>query len=417
MKLRPIAISLSPNTFSQDVLLALRLLFSPWQWLRGKAIKELEERFKDYFKVKYAVSFNSGRSAEYAILKATGIKKGDEVLVQGFTCVVVPNSVIWLGAKPVYVDFEKESLNMDPDDLEKKISLKSKAIIVQHTFGKPAKIEVIKRIAQKHKLLIIEDCAHSLGAKYKNRKLGTFGEAAFFSFGRDKVISSVFGGMAITNNPKIGRKLSSNQQRLRYPSYFWVFQQLLHPIVFVLVLKLYNFLNLGKIILIGFQKLGLLSFPVSKDEAVTKQPQEFPTRLPNAQATLALSQFKRLKKFNQQRERISRLYRQKLKLKQLTHLSPIRGEIYMRYPVLVQRAHELIDHAQKKGILLGDWYQNIVDPKGVDFSKAGYSLGSCPNGEKIAQRVVNLPTYPRMRLREAKEVVQLIKGFFKKENG
>ncbi len=89
----------------------------------------------------------------------------------------------------------------------------------------------------------------------------------------------------------------------------------------------------------------------------------------------------------------------------------------MRYPVLVQRAHELIDHAQKKGILLGDWYQNIVDPKGVDFSKAGYSLGSCPNGEKIAQRVVNLPTYPRMRLREAKEVVQLIKGFFKKENG
>lgn len=416
MKFSPIAISLSPNTFREDVLLALKLLFLPWRWKMGKTINSLEKEFKKYFGVRYAISFNSGRSAEYAILKAVGIKKRDEVLIQGFTCVVVPNSILWLDAKPVYIDFEKESLNMNPSDLKEKTTSKSKAVIVQHTFGKPAKIEEIKNIAKKYNLFIIEDCAHSLGARHRGRKLGTFGDAAFFSFGRDKVISSVFGGMAITNDPKIGQKLLDFQQKIPYPSYFWIFQQLLHPVVFVPVLVFYNFFDLGKLILVGFQKLKLLSFPVTIDEAKTKQPPEFPTRLPNALATLALSQFKKLNQYNQKREKISEWYRKELRLKQITHLSPSSGEIYMRYPVFVQKAHELIAYAKEKGFLLGDWYQNIVDPKGVDFAKAGYSLGNCPEGEKIAKKVVNLPTYPRMTLEEAKEVVQLIREFFQKEN-
>jgi dTDP-4-amino-4,6-dideoxygalactose transaminase len=414
---KTIAISLSPNTFRKDITLALKLLFSPWQWRRGKAIELLEEEFKNYFRVKYAVSFNSGRTAEFAILKAMGIKKGDEVLIQGFTCVVVPNPVIWLEARPAYVDFERESLNMDPNDLRKKVTLKSKAIIVQHTFGKPAKIDEIKRIAKKNNLFLIEDCAHSLGARFKGRKLGVYGEAAFFSFGRDKVISSVFGGMAITNNENIGEELERIQKELKFPSYFWIFQQLLHPIIFVFVLKFYNFFNLGKLILVGFQKLKLLSFSVTIAETETKQPPEFPTKLPHAQAALALLQFKRLSEFNRKREQISEVYKKKLRLKPVTHLTPVSGEIHMRYPVLAQKAHDLIDYAKKKGILLGDWYQNIVDPKGVDFAKAGYSLGSCPEGEEIAKKVINLPTYPKMTPEEVEKVVQLIKDFFQKENG
>ncbi len=411
---KPIAISLSPNTEKQDVLLAAKMLFSLRQWLKGKQIKELESSFKNYFKVKYAVSFNSGRSAEYTLLKSMGLEKNDEVLIQAFTCVVVPNPVLWLKAKPVYVDFEKDSLNMNPRDLKKKITSKSKIVIVQHTFGKPAKIEEIRKIAKDHRLLLIEDCAHSLGAKYKNKKLGTYGEAAFFSFGRDKVISSVFGGMAITNNDQIGKKLLEIQKKLSFPSRFWIAQQLFHPIAFEIILPLYNFFSLGKLLLVIFQKLNLLSRAVSKEEKITNQPKDYPHKLANAQATLALSQFQRLAKFNQQRKKIGEIYRQELK--GIKTLKPVSGEIFMRYTVLSKQAKEMINQAKKKGILLGDWYQNIVDPQGVNFKRAGYSWGSCPVAEEISPQVVNLPTYPLMGEKEAHRVINLIRSFLKKND-
>jgi perosamine synthetase len=103
----PVAISLSPNAFPEDILLVLKIIFSPWCWHQINQIKKLEAEFRQFFKVRYAISFNSGRVAEYALLKAVGVGGGDEVLVPAFTCVVVPNSVLWLKAKPVYVDFEK----------------------------------------------------------------------------------------------------------------------------------------------------------------------------------------------------------------------------------------------------------------------------------------------------------------------
>lgn len=411
---KTIAISLSPNTEKRDVLLAVKLLFSPWLWLKGETIKKVERAFKKHFSAKYAVSFNSGRSAEYAILKAIGIKKGDEVLIQAFTCVVVPNSIFWLGAKPVYVDFEKESFNMNPADLKRKITPRSRAIIVQHTFGKPAKIEEIKEIAKENKLLLIEDCAHSLGATYQSRKLGTFGSAAFFSFGRDKVISSVFGGMAITNDSKIGENLLNLQKEIDFPSCFWVFQQLFHPIAFSLILLLYNFFSLGKVMLVILQKLNFLSRAVSNQEKKTRQPQNFPAKLPNAQAAMALFQFQRLAKFNQKREKISQIYRKKLKVKGIKSLSPVPGEIYMRYAIISKQAKEILDYAKKRGIVLGDWYQNIVDPKGVDFTKAGYLKGSCPVAEEVSRQIVNLPTYPRMKPEESQQVINIIKEFLKR---
>lgn|SRR4030043_1232045 len=410
-----IAISLSPNTEKKDIFLALKLIFSPWKWLKGKKIEELEAAFRHYFKIKFAVSFKNGRSAEYAILKSMGVKNGDEVLIQAFTCVVVPNPILWLGAKPVYVDFEEESLNMDPRDLKKKITAKSKVIIVQHTFGKPAKIKQIMDIAKNNKLFLIEDCAHSLGAQTANKKLGTYGDAAFFSFGRDKVISSVFGGIAITNNNQIGQKLLKIKQKANFPSRFWVFQQLFHPIAFSFILSLYNFLGLGKVILFGLQKIGLLSRAVSPEEKMTQQPKNFLTKLPNALASLALFQFQRLEEFNQKRRKISDVYRKRLVLQKLKPLVRVPGEIDMRYTLISQEAGNLLEFAKKRGILLGDWYQQIIDPKGVNLKKAGYVWGSCPAAEKIAKNVINLPTYPRMKIKEAEKVVNLLKEYFKEK--
>ena len=229
----PIAISLSPNTDKKDVQEAVRVMFSPWSWKDGSAIGKVESWFKHEYAAGASVSFNSGRSALYALLKSFEIKEGDEVILQAFTCVAVCDAILWCGVKPVFVDIDR-TLNVDPTDLEKKITSETRAIIVQHTFGIPAQIKEISVIAKKHNLILIEDCAHCLGAAVENRKLGTFGDAAFFSFGRDKIVSSVFGGLAIIkpNFKTEIKNLKKMHEDLSFPSYGWIFQQIVHPIFF-----------------------------------------------------------------------------------------------------------------------------------------------------------------------------------------
>ena len=272
---RPISISFSPNTQADDIRLAWKILFQPWQWGKGKEIQKIEEKFKKYLKVKYAFSFNSGRSALLAILKSLDIEEGGEILLQAFTCSAAVNPILWQKLKPVFVDIDA-TLNLDPQKLERKITKKSKAVIIQHTFGCPAKIEEIKNICQKYNLFLIEDCAHSLGARHKGSLVGTLGDATFFSFGRDKVISSVYGGMAITNNKKIAQKLKEFQDSISFPLSSWVFQQILHPISFATFLPIYSFLNLGKGILYLKRKLNLLSPALYNQEKYGGQPLYFP---------------------------------------------------------------------------------------------------------------------------------------------
>src|SRR4030043_1069325 len=161
----PISISLSPNTERDDVRLALKTIFRPWLWKRGKAILELEEEFKKYLGVKYAFSFNSGRSSLMAILKVLNLEKGSEVLLQAFTCNAAVNPIIWTGLKPVFVDVNEKTFNMDAEDLRKKITLRRdsgqapRVVMVQHTFGLSADMDEILEICQKNNLILIEDCA------------------------------------------------------------------------------------------------------------------------------------------------------------------------------------------------------------------------------------------------------------------
>src|SRR3989344_9676032 len=174
-KFKPISISLSPNVEKDDLHLALNLIIRPWLWKRGKAIEEIESEFKKYLDVKYAVSFNSGRSALYAILKALneieGLKKGDGVALQAFTCNAAPNPILWADLEPIYVDCNKEDFNIDVNDLTLRLATlaqgkRPKVLVVQHTFGLPANIDEIRAICEVNKLILIEDCAHSLGAEY-----------------------------------------------------------------------------------------------------------------------------------------------------------------------------------------------------------------------------------------------------------
>src|SRR3989338_6812839 len=171
---KPVSISLSPNKEKDDILLALKLLFKPWQWqsqkpaIAGNSDRRLENEFKSYLGLKNAISFNSGRSALMAILH--GLKNGDpflakglegrEILLQAFTCNATANPIIWSGFKPVYVDCNEQTFNINTYDLRKKITPNTKAVLVQHTFGIPANIDEILNICSQYNLILIEDCAH-----------------------------------------------------------------------------------------------------------------------------------------------------------------------------------------------------------------------------------------------------------------
>jgi len=410
-KRKPIFISLSPNTEKDDVILALKILFQPWIWKKKSNL--LEEEFKNYFKVKYAFSFNSGRSALMAILSALDLKEGDEVLIQAFTCNALVNPIIWLKLKPVFVDCEKETLNLDIEDLKRKISPKSKVLIVQHTFGLPSDLKEILEICKEKNLILIEDCAHSLGATFEGRKIGTFSKAAFFSFGRDKVISSVFGGMVITDDEIIGKKIKEFWEKLENPSYFWILQQILYPILVELIIKpLFDFFGVGKVLLFIFQKLNILSKAVTKREKKGEKPGYFPKKMPFALSLLAQNQFKKLDRFNQHREKIAQIYEKELK--DLNVILPKRkeGRIWMRYSLIFDFETEfLLKKLSKNKIFLDDgWRKTPIVPPDTDLEKMKYNLGSCPQAEKVAKTILNLPTHINITTEDAKKVIIFLKN-------
>ncbi len=415
--MKPIFISLSPNIEKDDLKETLRLIFCcPWKWKKGKTTKLLEEKFKEYLGVKYTFSFNSGRSAWFAILKSLKLKKGEEVLVQAFTCNALINPILALNLKPVYVDIEQDTLNIDPEDLRKKISPKSKVVVAQHTFGLPSKIDQILEICQKHNLILIEDCAHSLGARYNAKKIGTFGRAAFFSFGRDKIISSVYGGMAVTNDPLLADGLEKFWQNCSYPGNFWIFQQLLHPILIEYLVKpLYGFSTLGKYFLVALQKLKILSKAVTKKEKQGKLPDYIPQRMPEALARLALNQFQKLERFNKHRKKIAEIYHRQLRGLKVRLPIDNSGRVYMRYSLICEKVNtdKILKNLRGKKIFLNDgWRKTVIVPPDTNQEKMNYSKGSCPTAEKVANTILNLPTHINIKEQQAEYIVKAIKDLY-----
>lgn len=406
MTLRPIAIGLSPNTFLDDYAVAFKTLLKPWRWQSGDAVTEVENWFAAYLSTADVVSFNAGRSALLGILSALNISRGDEVLIQAFTCVAVPNSIVWNHATPVFVDID-DSFNIDLSDAQKKITPQTKALIVQHTFGIPAEMSKIVAFCKKNKLLLIEDCAHALGATYKEKKCGTFGDAAFFSFGRDKIVSSVFGGVGVIYDSAKQPLLRMYQQKLAQPKTRWIVQQLLHPLLFSLILPLYNVFSLGKGIIWISMKVGLLSYPVYEAEKKGLRPNDFPKKFPNALAMLALNQLKKLEQLNQRRKEITQKYEKAFASQKIKTQTSCEGSIFLRFSILTPRADELRFKAKRHGVLLGNWYHHVVDPKGYAREKY-YREGSCIQAESTATRVVNLPTYPTLTNEQVDIVINLV---------
>lgn len=173
----------------------------------GKRVQDLERLLKDYLNVKNVVSVNSGTAALYSALLAMGIGQGDEVLLPSFTFVATANSVVAAGAKPVFVDINREDYTIDITDLKTKITKKSKAIIPVHLYGHPADMDEISEVAYAHSIDIIEDACQSLGSLYKNAQTGTLGKLGCFSFYASKVLTAGEGGAVATNDDNLANNL------------------------------------------------------------------------------------------------------------------------------------------------------------------------------------------------------------------
>ncbi|MFA5750661.1 MAG: aminotransferase class I/II-fold pyridoxal phosphate-dependent enzyme [Candidatus Shapirobacteria bacterium] len=390
---RLIFTGLSPNAERDDLSLAASLLLSPWKWIHGEGAERLERMISTRLNRAEAIAFTSGRGALASILEALHLPPGSGILLQAYSCVVDPNAIHWAGYVPVFVDIEEDSLNMDPDDLERKWNPTCRAVIIQHTMGRPANMDRLMEIAQRRHLVVIEDCAHALGATYHRKEVGSFGDAAFFSFGRDKIISSVFGGCAVTRDIELAKRIRAIRTREGAPRRAWTLQQLFHPL-FLLAVKATYRIGLGPILFVLGKKTRLISYSVHPAERTGQRPRAMSRILPNALALLAIHQLEKLDHLNAHRRSIAAHYANALEGVTgvaLPAQEPDTLPVFLRYTLRTEHAVEMMHCARKANVRLGDWYRTVIAPVGTERI-ATYERGSCPTAERVALQTVNLPT-------------------------
>lgn len=391
----------APNENYKDSILALKLLFSPWIWKKGRQIDNLKRRLKSRFFTKdTSISFFfTGRAALHQYLASLGLKKNDEIIVQAFTCEAVILPIMELGLVPKYVDIGKSDYSMDFIDLQKKITPKTKVIIIQHTFGFTPKDRVaIISWAMKHNLRVIEDLAHGFDQDlFRDKK---FSSALLLSFGRSKSFSSVFGGAIAIRGSKARHTIEKMENNLVDPKMHMILKIILYKIFSVLIKSTYGF-SIGKIMHFLFKQFHLFVPEVTKMEKKGQFNKLFLTKFPNSGAIMLNSQLDRFNDVYKIRKQISSFYDNKLKVAISNHTS------LLRYPYLCESPDDVKRHALAQHIRLGTWYQQVVAPKEIDLDYFKYAKGTCPVAESLCERIINLPT--NITIQEAEKIIKFLK--------
>jgi perosamine synthetase len=211
----------SPDITYKEVEVINQVLATPFLSI-GPKVKEFEGKMARYIGTKYAVAVNSGTSGLHLCVRSLDIKDGDEVITSPFSFIASANCILFERAKPVFVDINENTLCIDADKIEEKITEKTKAILPVHVFGHPCQMDKIMAIARKHNLTVIEDACEAIGAEYKGQKVGSFGNAAVFAFYPNKQITTSEGGMVVTNDEKIAKLCQSMRNQGRDEGDEWL---------------------------------------------------------------------------------------------------------------------------------------------------------------------------------------------------
>jgi dTDP-4-amino-4,6-dideoxygalactose transaminase len=354
--------------------------------------------------------FWKGRVALYAILEATGITSG-EVVLPAFTCVVVPNAILYAGARPVYAEIEPITFHVDLARLEERITPRTKAILAQNTFGLAPPVDELREITRRRGLLLVEDCAHGFGGTYRGRKNGTLADASFFSTQWNKPFSTGLGGIAVTPDPRIASRLREIEARAEAPTgreeaslaaLLRLRRILGRPEFFALAATSYRALARAGIV---------LGSSAPEEVSGTSQPKGFLKAMSPVQARVGLKELHRIDAYNSHRRSIAGIYDRALDDMKLArpHAPPEAGHTFLKYPVFVRDRDRFVRRAAARGIALSDWFCSPIHPVRSGWEKWLYEAGSNPVAEDRSSRVVNLPTQPGVTETYAHRVVKFLR--------
>ncbi len=340
--------------------------------------------------------FWKGRVAFYALLKAMGVKEGEEVILPAFTCVVVPNAILYLGAKPVYVDVTEKTYNMDIDRVSAAISDRTKVIVCQNTYGLSSNLDGLKDIADRHGLYTIEDCTHGFGGTYKGEANGLTCDAAFFSTQWNKPFSTGIGGFAVVNNGVLAHRLSDLEKDLVGPTskelinlkmLYFVRRYLINDKTYWPLVRIYRWLSRNNLV------VGSSS---GEEISSVSMPEGYFKAFSNVQAKEGIKSLSWLPKDLDVRKMTARLYNKVLADSGKCHVdeSLFDDHSFLKYPLLVKDRAKFMRLAEKHRVALGDWFLSPLHPIKGDLTPWGYEYGKFPVAECLASHVVNLPTTP-----------------------
>ncbi len=338
--------------------------------------------------------FWKGRVALYSLLKAIDIQPGDEVILPAYTCVVVPNAILYAGGKPVYVDISPDTFNMDIGLLEAAITPKTRVILCQNTYGLSSHLDAINAMAQKHGLITIEDCTHGFGGSYQGRPNGTHCDAAFFSTQWNKPFSSGVGGFALTRDPSIAERLAALSRTLPHPPFrnlavlkalYFVRRYLLTQRNYWSLVRLYRWLSRHNLI------VGSSSGPELLD---SRMPANYLYGFSKTQSREAIRNLAMLPVWQKEQRDNARVYTEFLRRHGKCHVSPALHDDhgFLKYPLLVKNRPAFMAAAEKARINLGDWFVSPLHPVEGDLSDWGFAPENFPVATGIARHMVNLPT-------------------------
>lgn len=346
-----------------------------WISSSGQYVSQFEEKFAKFLGVKYALTTTSGTTALHLALTTLDIGPGDEVILPTLTMAACPMSILYTGAKPVLVDSEPETYNLNIQQIQEKITQKTKAIMIVHLYGHPVDITPILQIAKKYHLKIIEDAAEAHGTEYKGRKVGTFGDINCFSFYANKIITTGEGGMVVTNSKRLYQRAKALKDLAHSPK-----ERFLHTAV-------------------GFNY-----------------------RMTNLQAALGLAQLEKIKNYIKLKRKMARIYH--LKLKNIRGLKlPIEKKwaknVYWMYSVLVEKEfpltrNQFVAKLAKNNIETRNFFIPVHQQPA--FRKLGlFKKERYPVAEKLSKTGLYLPSGLGNTKKEIKKVCQVIKRIVKKK--
>jgi perosamine synthetase len=354
-----------------------------------------------------AYAFSSGRAALRAILRAARIGPGDDVVLCGFTCLAVPEAVRYAGATPVYADLAREAWSSGEEEIDRAASPRTRAVVVQHTFGVPAPVQPILDLARARGWLVIEDCALALGSRIDGRPLGSFGDASIFSFELSKCVTAGWGGVALINDSSLGLAMADLYRREVDVRVLSAARELTQ-VGMSTILYRPSVNSLGRYALAALYRSGW--FRMSGRPLAAEVPAGWSHKLSNAQAALVRRQLDRLDTTRRDAQATTRRWRDWLDASGHPDSSgPRDPDVHLiRFPLLVENAPALVACGREAGIEFGRWFDAPVAPMPSDPSQVNYRWGTCPRAERVCRHVVNLPLHPRLRTVDVTAILRVL---------